>query len=63
MFIFDDTCQHQSINESDERRYCAFVDILRSFLFSLILKLPHGTLGSILNGANHLFYNRWRFIQ
>ena len=63
MFIFDDTLQHQSINESDERRYCAFVDILRPSPFSLILKLLNGSLGSILNGANHLFYNRWRFIQ
>ena len=63
MFIFDDTLQHQSINESDERRYCAFIDILRPSPFSLLLKLINGALGSILNGANHLFYNRWHFIQ
>lgn len=63
MFIFDDTLQHQSINESNERRYCAFIDILRPSPFSLLLKLINGALGSILNGANHLFYNRWRFIQ
>ena len=29
LFIFDDTLQHQSVNESDAVRYCLFVDILR----------------------------------
>ena len=29
LFIFDDTLQHQSVNGSDEPRYCMFVDILR----------------------------------
>ena len=29
LFIFDDTLQHQSCNQSDEVRYCMFVDILR----------------------------------
>src|SRR5262245_14475643 len=32
LFIFDDTLQHQSCNESDELRYCMFVDILRPSL-------------------------------
>ena len=29
LFIFDDTLIHQSINEEDDLRYCAFIDILR----------------------------------
>ena len=29
LFIFDDTLQHQSCNNSDAVRYCMFLDILR----------------------------------
>ena len=32
LFIFDDTLQHQSCNQSDAVRYCMFVDILRPSL-------------------------------
>lgn len=33
LFIFDDTHQHLSCNETDDVRYCMFVDILRPSLF------------------------------
>ena len=29
LFIFDDTLIHQSFNEEDDIRYCAFIDIIR----------------------------------
>ncbi len=29
LFIFDDTLVHKSVNESDNLRYCMFIDILR----------------------------------
>ena len=29
LFIFDDTLIHQSFNEEDDLRYCAFIDIIR----------------------------------
>ncbi len=29
LFIFDDTLMHQSVNQTDQTRYCLFVDILR----------------------------------
>ena len=63
LFIFDDTLQHQSCNESDEVRYCMFVDILRPSLFP-------GVLGAILSCvraaiARHrsVFYKHWTFIK
>ena len=37
LFIFDDTLQHQSCNESDGVRYCLFVDILRPSLVPWLL--------------------------
>jgi beta-hydroxylase len=27
--MFDDTLLHRSVNDTDETRYCAFIDILR----------------------------------
>src|SRR5206468_1950774 len=33
LFIFDDTLQHQSCNESEAVRYCMFMDVLRPSLF------------------------------
>ena len=32
LFIFDDTLIHQSFNEKDDLRFCAFIDIIRPFI-------------------------------
>ncbi len=63
LFIFDDTLQHQSCNQSDEVRYCMFVDILRPSL------LP-GVLSAILSGVrfvvarfNAAFYKHWQMLK
>jgi hypothetical protein len=37
LFIFDDTLLHLSANETDQLRYCMFVDILRPTLFSRLM--------------------------
>ena len=37
LFIFDDTLQHLSANETDKMRYCMFVDILRPSPFPRIM--------------------------
>ena len=44
LFIFDDTLQHQSCNESEKVRYCMFVDILRPSLFP---RLMSGILAAV----------------
>ena len=64
LFIFDDTYIHQSFNKSDEIRYCLFVDIIRpSFcfypIFNGMVKLTRLTLSKV----NHIFYNKWDFLQ
>src|SRR5579871_4503578 len=53
LYIFDDTLVHQSVNGSDQLRYCMFVDILRPTR-NLAL------LGSILDGLKLLImsFNR-----
>ena len=63
LFIFDDTLQHQSCNQSDEVRYCLFVDILRP---SLVRPLMSGTLSCVrllVAPFNSVFYKKWSFMK
>ena len=63
LFIFDDTLVHQSVNNSEELRYCMFIDILR----------PSNNLNAINNilkvvrffimSFNRIFYKNWDMIK
>ena len=59
MFIFDDTLQHQSLNETDEPRYCLFVDIVRPSLFHFGMDLFVKFVAIIMQKMNHIFYSSW----
>lgn len=63
LFIFDDTLLHQSINESDELRYCAFIDILRPSLSPRLFRLMVSAFGWFFIKVNRVFYNGWAFIK
>lgn len=63
LFIFDDTLQHQSFNESDQVRYCLFVDILRPALSSRPLAAVVGLVRLLLKGANSVFYKNWDVLK
>ena len=63
LFIFDDTLQHQSVNESDGVRYCLFVDMLRP---SLVPWLFSGVLTAIrlaMAPIRAVFYKHWAIIR
>lgn len=63
LFIFDDTLQHQSCNQSDEARYCLFIDILRP---SYVPRLLRGILACVrlmIARFNAIFYKNWTFIK
>jgi aspartyl/asparaginyl beta-hydroxylase (cupin superfamily) len=63
LFIFDDTLMHQSVNQTDQTRYCLFVDILRpSYLPGLFAAIV-SFMGVILKGSNSIFYKNWKVIQ
>ena len=63
LFIFDDTLMHQSFNETDQARYCLFVDILRPSPFSLALASVVSTTRFFLKSVNFLFYKNWDVIK
>jgi beta-hydroxylase len=63
LFIFDDTLQHQSCNESDEVRYCMFVDILRPSLFPGLPSAILACVRVLISRFNYAFYKHWAFIK
>ena len=63
LFIFDDTLQHRSCNDTDYIRYCLFVDILRPSLVPQLLSGLVTLLGAILLPIRRQFYRTWRFFK
>lgn len=62
LFIFDDTLMHQSFNESDEVRYCLFVDIARPTPWPRLQKPVIALVRIVANRFNHIFYKNWKII-
>jgi len=63
MFIFDDTLMHQSFNETEAPRYCAFIDVVRPGLLPGLMACLVDWLGVVLIRTNHIFYKNWSFIR
>src|SRR5262249_49016065 len=62
-FIFDDTLQHQSCNESDAVRYCLFLDILRPTLVPRLLSGSLSIVRLLVGRFNSTFYRKWTFLR
>jgi beta-hydroxylase len=63
LFIFDDTLQHESHNESDGVRYCLFVDILRPSLIPWFFSAVITGIRLIMSPARRVFYKHWTMIK
>jgi beta-hydroxylase len=63
LFIFDDTLQHDSHNESDAVRYCLFVDILRPSLVPWLLGSIVTAIRLMLAPVRRVFYKHWTMIK
>lgn len=63
LFIFDDTLQHQSCNESDKVRYCMFVDILRPSLFPRLNSALLAGVRVLISRFRAMFYKHWTFLK
>ena len=62
VFIFDDTLIHQSFNDEDDLRYCAFIDIIRPSYFENIMKIILSSVGFLLKNTRSIFYKNWKMI-
>ena len=64
LFIFDDTLLHQSFNETDQIRYCLFVDIMRPTPAPAVLAWVVSAIKGLLStGGNALLYSNWKVVK
>lgn len=63
LYIFDDTLQHESHNQTDVVRYCLFVDILRPSMIAPVMQIILSGLRVILLRFNFMFYRNWKFVK
>ena len=63
LFIFDDTLQHRSVNESDAVRYCLFVDMLRPAGMPWVMSGVLSLIGLVLEPFKGMFYKNWKFLK
>ena len=63
LFIFDDTLEHESHNESDAVRYCLFVDILRPSLVPWLLSGVVTSIRLVMAPVRRIFYAHWTMIK
>jgi aspartyl/asparaginyl beta-hydroxylase (cupin superfamily) len=63
LFIFDDTLEHESHNESDAVRYCLFVDILRPSLVPWLMSGIITSIRLVMAPVRRIFYAHWTMIK
>lgn len=59
LFIFDDTLLHRSVNESEDIRYCLFVDIVRPGALAAVTSAVVQSIGFCCSRINFKFYKNW----
>lgn len=59
LFIFDDTLLHQSVNNTNDLRYCMFIDIMRPNYFPAFLNGIVTSVQVFLLKTNRIFYKHW----
>lgn len=63
LFIFDDTLLHRSVNETDETRYCLFVDIIRPTPFPAVMRLVVAAIALTTKSIKFVYYKNWKVIR
>ncbi|HLH94616.1 MAG TPA: aspartyl/asparaginyl beta-hydroxylase domain-containing protein [Xanthobacteraceae bacterium] len=63
LFIFDDTLLHLSVNETEEPRYCLFVDIIRPSPFPAVMSGVVATVRYLTRNVKFIYYGNWKIIK
>lgn len=63
LFIFDDTIVHQSTNNSDDLRYCMFIDILRPSNYLNVVDKILNVVRVFIISFNRVFYKNWDILK
>jgi beta-hydroxylase len=63
LFIFDDTLLHQSFNETEQARYCLFVDMIRPTPFPGIMHAVVVATRLLTQSFKSVYYKNWKVIE
>jgi beta-hydroxylase len=63
LFIFDDTLQHLSANETDRLRYCMYIDILRPSPFPRLMAAVCAVEGWVATKISLISLTNWTLVQ
>jgi len=63
LFIFDDTLLHQSVNETEQTRYCLFVDMVRPTPFPGIMRAVISGIRLLTQSFKFIYYQNWKLIE
>jgi beta-hydroxylase len=63
LFIFDDTLLHQSFNETEQTRYCLFVDIVRPTPWPAAMNAVVAAIRLLSEGFKSVYYKHWKVIR
>ncbi|MEC8173100.1 MAG: aspartyl/asparaginyl beta-hydroxylase domain-containing protein, partial [Pseudomonadota bacterium] len=62
LFIFDDTLIHRSVNNTEGRRSCVFMDVMRPSPVPKLLAALLALLSAVSQQSRSIFYRRWRML-
>jgi aspartyl/asparaginyl beta-hydroxylase (cupin superfamily) len=63
LFIFDDTLLHASANETNQTRYCLFVDIIRPTPFPGLMRAVVSGVRLLTQSFKFIYYKNWKVIE
>jgi len=63
LFIFDDTLLHESVNQTDETRYCLFVDMIRPTRFPGVMRVVISGIRRLTQSFKFIYYQNWKLIE
>ena len=63
LFIFDDTLMHRSVNDTDDLRYAAFIDIMRPMRVPALSNAILSIARAVLGGVNRMLYKNWKMLD
>jgi Aspartyl/Asparaginyl beta-hydroxylase len=63
LFIFDDTLLHLSANETEQPRYCLFVDMIRPTPFPHIMANVISSVRYLTRSVKFIYYSNWKIIE
>ena len=63
LFIFDDTLLHSSVNETNQARYCLFVDMVRPTPFPGVMRAFMSSIRLLTQSFKFVYYQNWKVID